>query len=135
MRFIRISTVLYILTAYGGEFCEEDRNGCSEIQCFEGVECLDVPAPGVGAMCGVCPEGYTGDGEKCFGKIFDYFVLSVNFSPFHNKLQILMSAKWTRVCVSRSATTLLEVMSANVKMGISLWQELTSVRVIWPYVN
>ena len=58
----------YVLSAYGGEFCEEDRNGCSEIQCFEGVECLDVPAPGVGAMCGVCPGGYTGDGEKCFGK-------------------------------------------------------------------
>ena len=55
-------------SAYGGEFCEEDRNGCSEIQCFEGVECLDVPAPDVGAMCGVCPVGYTGDGEKCFGK-------------------------------------------------------------------
>ena len=76
--------VLYILAAYGGEFCEEDRNGCSEIQCFQGVECLDVPAPGVGAMCGECPEGYTGDGEKCFGKIFDYFVLYVNFSPSHN---------------------------------------------------
>ena len=55
-------------TAYGGEFCEEDFNGCSEIECFEGVECLDVPAPGVGALCGVCPGGYTGDGEKCFGK-------------------------------------------------------------------
>ena len=56
-----------IFSAYGGDFCEEDRNGCSEIQCFEGVECLDVPAPGVGAMCGACPDGYTGDGEKCFG--------------------------------------------------------------------
>ena len=68
-----------IFSAYGGEFCEEDRNGCSEIQCFEGVECLDVPAPGVGAMCGDCPDGYTGDGEKCFGKILDlamYFVWS-----------------------------------------------------------
>ena len=59
---------LCIFSAYDGEFCEEDRNGCSEIQCFEGVECLDVPAPGVGAMCGACPDGYTGDGEKCFGK-------------------------------------------------------------------
>ena len=62
------SLLLYVFSAYGGEFCEEDRNGCSEIQCFEGVECLDVPAPGVGAMCGACPDGYTGDGEKCFGK-------------------------------------------------------------------
>ena len=64
--------------AYGGEFCEEDRNGCSEIQCFEGVECLDVPAPGVGAMCGACPDGYTGDGEKCFGKDFTSWFVLVN---------------------------------------------------------
>lgn len=61
--------LLDIFSAYGGEFCEEDRNGCSEIQCFEGVECLDVSAPDVGAMCGECPEGYSGDGEKCFGKV------------------------------------------------------------------
>ena len=54
--------------AFAGRFCEEDRNGCSEIECFEGVECMDVPAPGVGAVCGSCPLGYTGD-SKCFGKI------------------------------------------------------------------
>ena len=40
-----------------------------------------------------------------------------------------MSVKWTKLCVSKSATTLLEVMSANVKMGISLWQEPTGVKV------
>ena len=68
--------LIHLFAAYGGEFCEEDLNGCSEIQCFEGVECLDVPAPGVGAMCGVCPEGYTGDGEKCFGK--DLTIVLVN---------------------------------------------------------
>ena len=71
MQFVCILLVFDILAAYGGEFCEEDRNGCSEIQCFEEVECLDVPAPGLGAMCGACPDGYTGDGEKCFGKILD----------------------------------------------------------------
>ena len=54
-------------SAYGGQFCEEDVNGCSVIECFEGVECFDVPAPGVGAMCGDCPLGYSGDGEKCIG--------------------------------------------------------------------
>ena len=123
--------ILYIFSAYGGEFCEEDRNGCSEIQCFEGVECLDVPAPGVGAMCGECPGGYTGDGEKCFGKDLTSCFVLVNsiILSFLNKLQILMSVKWTRLCVSRSATTLLEAMSANVKMGISLLQEPTSVQV------
>ena len=60
--------------AYGGQFCEEDQNGCSKIECFQGVACFDVPAPGVGAVCGPCPDGFTGDGEKCSGKhtIFDF---------------------------------------------------------------
>lgn len=60
-----ISTNMII--AFSGTFCEEDCDGCSEIQCFEGVECRDVPAPGVGAVCGACPEGYTGDTVKCYG--------------------------------------------------------------------
>ena len=55
-------------SAFTGNFCEEDRNGCSEIQCFEGVECMDVPAPGVGAVCGACPPGYTGNAQKCYGQ-------------------------------------------------------------------
>ena len=28
---------------------------------------MDVPAPGVGAVCGDCPLGYTGDSSKCYG--------------------------------------------------------------------
>lgn len=55
------------IAAFSGRFCEEDHNGCSEIQCFDGVECMDIPAPGVGAVCGSCPEGYTGDTLKCYG--------------------------------------------------------------------
>ena len=55
--------------AFSGEFCEEDRNGCSEIQCFEGVECMDVPAPGFGVVCGPCPEGYTGGETRCYGEL------------------------------------------------------------------
>ena len=58
----------YYAAAFTGKFCEEDRNGCSEIQCFDGVECMDVPAPGVGAVCGACPPGYTGDAQKCYGQ-------------------------------------------------------------------
>lgn len=27
-----------------------------------------MPAPGVGASCGPCPDGFMGDGEKCAGK-------------------------------------------------------------------
>ncbi len=29
-----------------------------------------MPAPGVGAVCGACPNGYTGDGEKCSGRYY-----------------------------------------------------------------
>ena len=61
-------TLILLLIAFSGTYCEEDRNGCSEIQCFDGVECMDVPAPGVGAECGSCPHGYTGDAMKCYGK-------------------------------------------------------------------
>ena len=28
---------------------------------------MDIPAPGVGAVCGACPSGYTGDRQKCYG--------------------------------------------------------------------
>ena len=42
-------------------------DGCDEISCYEGVDCFDVPAPGDGAMCGPCPMGFTGDGQKCMG--------------------------------------------------------------------
>ncbi len=28
---------------------------------------MDIPAPGVGAECGPCPNGYFGDGGKCAG--------------------------------------------------------------------
>ncbi|XP_064388044.1 uncharacterized protein LOC135336225 isoform X3 [Halichondria panicea] len=51
--------------AWMGEFCEEDVDGCMEFMCFDDVACTDVPAPGVGAACGMCPDGYVGDGEKC----------------------------------------------------------------------
>ncbi len=50
-----------------GDFCTENVDGCTEFMCFEGVNCIDVPAPGVGAECGMCPGGYVGDGEKCEG--------------------------------------------------------------------
>lgn len=58
---------LFPLIAYAGDTCSEDRNGCAEVECFNGVECLDVPAPGVGAECGACNVGFTGDGLKCTG--------------------------------------------------------------------
>ena len=62
-------------TAFDGEFCEEDHNGCLDVVCYEGVDCLDIPAPGLGAECGPCPTGFTGNGSKCFGNS----VMPVNF--------------------------------------------------------
>ena len=36
---------------------------------------MDQPAPGVGAMCGPCPDGYFGDGKKCIGESVLLFVM------------------------------------------------------------
>ena len=58
----------FCIIAYSGRYCEEDRNGCSEVQCYVESSCRDIPAPGVGAECGPCPTGFTGDGNKCLGK-------------------------------------------------------------------
>ena len=57
----------FLYAAYDGQFCENDRNGCAEFSCYPGVQCYDVPAPGVGIRCGPCPAGYIGDGLKCTG--------------------------------------------------------------------
>ena len=54
-------------TGWEGRYCENDLDGCSELTCFEGVQCYDVQAPESGAICGSCPDGYVGDGEKCAG--------------------------------------------------------------------
>ena len=54
--------------AYTGRYCEEDRDGCSAVQYYVESSCRDVPAPGVGAECGPCPVGFTGDGSKCLGQ-------------------------------------------------------------------
>ena len=61
--------------AYEGRFCADDSDGCTGVICFEEVTCVDVPAPGVGAMCGPCPVGYFGDGQKCDGKLLKWWKL------------------------------------------------------------
>ena len=69
--YARLYIIIELLyAAYAGRFCEEDRNGCSEIQCYVETDCLDIPAPGVGEECGPCPPGFTGQGEKCLGVYF-----------------------------------------------------------------
>ena len=55
------------LTAYDGQFCVEDFDGCAEVICFNEDSCIDRPAPEVGVTCGPCPMGYFGDGIKCIG--------------------------------------------------------------------
>lgn len=81
MVFAYCMHVLFI--AYGGEFCEEDRNGCSEVQCFQSELCEDIPAPGFGAVCGECPMGFSGDGEKCSGNItYSHFQIFLHHSNF-----------------------------------------------------
>ena len=59
---------LCVLTAYNGSLCEADADGCLEENCYTGVNCTDVVAPGVGANCSNCPTGLTGDGATCTGK-------------------------------------------------------------------
>ncbi|KAK3270608.1 hypothetical protein CYMTET_20999 [Cymbomonas tetramitiformis] len=52
------------LSGTGATKCSEI-DGCARAPCFDGVVCVDVPAPGVGAVCGECPEGFIGNGRSC----------------------------------------------------------------------
>ena len=61
------SCILTLYVAYSGRYCDIDVDGCADLSCFEGVDCEDVQAPGVGAMCGPCPDGFDGNGMKCTG--------------------------------------------------------------------
>ena len=72
--------------AFDGDLCEEDRNGCLDVVCYEGVDCLDVPAPGMGAECDSCPPGLTGDGSKCFGiqMILNHFLCDCECLHVHH---------------------------------------------------
>ena len=54
-------------SGYEGRYCDTDIDGCRELECFEGVECMDNVAPAIGATCGPCPRGYQGDGVSCTG--------------------------------------------------------------------
>jgi hypothetical protein len=51
--------------AWTGEFCADDLNGCSQINCFPGTQCSDVVAPQAGHVCSLCPSGFLQELEKC----------------------------------------------------------------------
>ena len=61
------NTACIVFSAWNGRFCEEDTDGCLLSACAAGVSCTDIPAPGIGATCGPCPDGYSGDGQDCIG--------------------------------------------------------------------
>ena len=56
------------MVGWEGQFCDQDMDGCEEINCFEGVECFDNIAPLTGANCGPCPSGTQVSDGKCVGK-------------------------------------------------------------------
>lgn len=45
---------------------------------------MDVPAPGVGAVCGACPLGYTGDAQKCYGQFKTLPVVQCAMCSLHS---------------------------------------------------
>ncbi|XP_063626860.1 cartilage oligomeric matrix protein-like [Cydia splendana] len=47
---------------YHGNGVQCYRRSCSQIKCFEGVQCQETTA---GPRCDVCPSGYDGDGQRC----------------------------------------------------------------------
>ena len=65
--YVRTMIILDGLLGYDGVFCQNDADGCEIVSCLEGQECIDYPAPQVGAEC-ACPVGYVaGNDSKCFG--------------------------------------------------------------------
>lgn len=67
IQYTCICCSLIFYTAYSGEYCEDDADGCLEVSCFNDAECEDLRAPATGATCPSCPTGYTGDGLVCNG--------------------------------------------------------------------
>lgn len=51
-----------------GLFCEKDVPPCLVVQCDPLVTCHNVSTNKINP-CGKCPEGYSGNGMSCMGKI------------------------------------------------------------------
>ena len=52
--------------AWTGTHCTLDVDACLDQPCFDNVTCTDNAAPVAGFKCGNCPNGYIGDGSKCY---------------------------------------------------------------------
>eukprot|EP00118_Oscarella_pearsei_P011047 m.71118 g.71118 ORF g.71118 m.71118 type:complete len:1682 (+) comp35728_c0_seq1:100-5145(+) len=50
---------------WDGVYCDQNRDGCADIDCFSGVVCIDNPPPFDGAVCGPCPSGTVTLGDTC----------------------------------------------------------------------
>ena len=51
---------------------------------------MDVPAPGVGAVCGACPLGYTGDSLKCYGRYVYTVAITCDHFPLQTSMSVLI---------------------------------------------
>lgn len=69
---------------WSGIQCSEDFNSCSNLPCYHGVTCLDLPPPNMAPSCSPCPPGQIGDGVMCYGEMLKssvaiLFLLIVDF--------------------------------------------------------
>jgi hypothetical protein len=52
-------------SGWEGSVCDTDIQSCQEDSCDPEVTCRDIRAPGLGVVCGDCPQGMTEDGNQC----------------------------------------------------------------------
>lgn len=116
-KFQRHQTLLFFFSAWTGDFCTVDLNGCSQIHCFEGSQCSDIAAPQAGHMCEPCPPGFLQELEKCAGMPGKSYslrcLLNINHLLFFP--QILTNvADRTQITANTDALIPLEAMSVLV---------------------